>query len=85
MQTLGMVAIIIGYVVCLVGSIWLLVEAFKQSILWGIGCLLLAPVTIIFMIVHWPVAKRPFFLWLKGLAVVLIAVFALHARLPFMH
>jgi membrane protein CcdC involved in cytochrome C biogenesis len=85
MQTLGMVAIIIGYVVCLAGGIWFLVEAFRESILWGLGCLLLGPVSIVFLILHWDVAKRPFFLQLKGLAVILIAVLVLHARLPLIH
>ncbi len=85
LQTLGMVAIIIGYLVVLAGGIWFLVEAFRESILWGLGCLLLGPVSLVFLILHWNVAKRPFFLQLKGLAVILIAVFVLHARLPLIH
>jgi hypothetical protein len=84
MQTLATVAVILGYVLCLVGAIWLLIEAFKQSILWGLGSLFLPFVSIIFTVVHWQVARRPFFLWLKGFAVILIAVFLLHARLPLM-
>jgi hypothetical protein len=84
MQTLATVALLIGWVVCLVGGIWFLIEAFKESILWGLGCLFLGPVSIIFLIVHWQAAKRPFFLQLKGLAVILIAIFVLHARSPFL-
>ncbi len=50
----------------LVGSIWLLVTAFQESILWGLGTLLVPFVGIIFVIMHWDAAKKPFLIWAAG-------------------
>lgn len=58
----------VGLIVALVGGIWLLVEAFKESTLWGVGCLLCGPVQLAFIIQHWQAAKRPFALNLAGAA-----------------
>jgi hypothetical protein len=84
MQTIGTIVALIGFALCLVGSIWLLIEAFKESILWGLGCLFLGFVSLIFIVVHWQRAKRPFILWLEGLALVLVAIFLLKGRIFFL-
>ena len=68
--------LMIGMGVMLVGGIWILIEAFKESILWGIGCLLLAPVSIVFVFMHWDVSKKPFLIHLGGLGIAIIAVIA---------
>ena len=62
-----------GLVVFVIGGLGTLIASFKTSFLWGLGCLLLAPVSLIFLIVHWDVAKNPFFLQLFGLAIMLAA------------
>ena len=68
-----MIAIMyLGIVLVVIGGIGTLIAAFKTSILWGIGCLLLAPVSLIFLILHWDVAKNPFFLQLVGLALAFV-------------
>ena len=66
----------IGIVVCIIGGIGLLIAAFKKSILWGIGCLLFAPVSLIFLIAHWSEAKNPFFLQLLGVVLMFAGVYA---------
>jgi len=66
MSTLGSILSIIGAVVALAGGIWLAVVAFKESILWGIGCLLVPCVALIFAIMHWDKAKKPFLVELGG-------------------
>lgn len=62
----------LGLAVFIIGGIGTLIAAFKTSILWGLGCLLLAPVSLIFLILHWDVAKNPFFLQLAGIAVIFV-------------
>ena len=58
----------VGIVLLVIGGLGTLIAAFKTSILWGLGCLLIAPVSLIFLILHWDVAKNPFFLQLVGFA-----------------
>ena len=62
----------VGLLVSVVAGIWLLVVAFKTSVWWGLGSLLIPFVALIFVIMHWQVAKKPF-LW-NLLGGVLIAV-----------
>lgn len=66
-----------GAVLLLVAWVWLLVAAFRQHALWGFGCLLLPPLAVVFLFVHWSRARRPFGLALLG-AVVLAAPFAIN-------
>ena len=58
----------LGIALIIIGGIGTLIAAFKTSILWGLGCLLIAPVSLIFLVLHWDVAKNPFFLQLVGVA-----------------
>lgn len=50
------------------GAIWFLVESFRESVLWGLGCFFFSPVSLVFLILHWDVAKKPFGLQLLGIA-----------------
>jgi hypothetical protein len=63
-----MILNVVGAVVALAGGIWLLVVAFQESILWGIGCLLVPCIGLIFAIMHWEKAKKPFLIELVGVA-----------------
>jgi uncharacterized membrane protein len=65
--------LIVGLILGVVGGIWLLVVAFKTSIWWGLGSLLIAPVALVFVIMHWQPSKKPFFIYLAGLILVIIA------------
>lgn len=71
---MGEILMGLGIIVAFVGGIMLLIEAFRESVLWGIGSLLIGPVSLIFVILHWDVAKKPFFIQLVGLAVMLAGV-----------
>lgn len=66
----------VGLAICIIGGIGTLVAAFKTSILWGLGCLFIAPVSLFFLIVHWGNAKNPFFLQLAGVALMFVAASA---------
>jgi hypothetical protein len=64
----------LGVFVFLLGGAWLLVLAYAESILWGMGCMLLWPaVTIGFSIVHWPRARWPLLVHFTGLLTALTA------------
>lgn len=62
----------IGFLVMFIGAIGTLIAAFSTSVWWGLGCLLLSPVSLLFLVMHWDVAKNPFFLQVAGFVVVLI-------------
>lgn len=62
----------IGLAIFIIGGIGFLIAAFKNSILWGLGCLLLYPVSIIFLILHWNEAKNPFLLQLVGVGIMVL-------------
>ena len=82
LATLGVVAMWAGLLLLLVGSLFFIIAAFREGILWGLAVMVLPIVPLIFLIVHWHRAKGPFFVQLYGLAAVLLGVFALSARLP---
>lgn len=64
----------LGLALIIMGGIGFLIASFRISILWGIGCLLFYPISIVFLILHWDVAKNPFLLQLLGVGVVLLGV-----------
>lgn len=66
------ILVYIGLAVFVIGGIGTLIAAFKTSILWGFACLFIAPVSLIFLVMHWGVAKNPFFLQLLGIALILL-------------
>ena len=66
--------LILGGILSFVGGIWLLVVAFQTSVWWGLGSLLIAPVSLVFTILHWQVAKKPFLISLAGTVLLLFAM-----------
>ncbi|CAM4217477.1 hypothetical protein [Acinetobacter pragensis] len=67
-----MFIIYVGFAVILIGAIGFLITAFKNSILWGLGCLLFSPISIVFLVLYWQDAKNPFFLQLIGILIVFL-------------
>jgi hypothetical protein len=65
-ETVGLIILIIGYIIGIVGGLMLLVLAFQESALWGLGCLFVPFVSIIFIIMYWDDAKNAFFISLGG-------------------
>lgn len=64
----------VGWLVSIIGSIMLLIVAFKESVLWGLGCLFIPFVALVFIIMHWSISKRAFFIQLAGIALIFLAV-----------
>lgn len=83
MHIIGIALVIIGALIMLGGGIMILIEAFKTSVMWGIGSLLCGIVTLVFVFTHWPQAKKGFFIWLLGLPIYIIG-FVLGGAAAFM-
>ncbi len=71
----GTILCYIGYFWIILGSIWIAVLAFQESVLWGIGCLLLPPfVILIFAYLHSEKALKPFLMYIGGIGLVGIGI-----------
>jgi hypothetical protein len=69
---MGTLLVILGAIAMLVGGIWLLIEAFKESVLWGLGSIFIPFVSLVFVIMHWGVSKNPFLIQIGGLVLLVI-------------
>ena len=79
MAALAGIVTIVGAVIWIVGSLWFLVTAFKESVLWGLGTLFFPLVGIVFLFVHWKEASKPFGVSLLGAALVALVSFCTSA------
>ena len=75
MAIIGWSLISIGMGLGLVGGIWLLIVAFKESIWWGLGSLFIPLVSLIFVVLHWSVAKTPFLISLVSVIMIIAGTF----------
>lgn len=66
----------IGIMIAIIGGVGTLIAAFKTSIWWGLGCLFISPVSLLFLVMNWDVAKNPFFLQLVGAGIIAFCIFA---------
>jgi hypothetical protein len=74
MAVLGIILCVVGIIVSLVGGIWFLVVAFRESILWGLLCLFISFCSVIFLVMHWEESWRPFFLSFGGGVIAFIGI-----------
>ncbi len=65
---MGALIILLGIVIFVIGGLFFLVAAFRESIWWGLACLFIPIVSLFFLIVHWRVAGKPFLIQLLGFA-----------------
>jgi hypothetical protein len=61
---MGMLLLVIGLLINAVGGIWLLVTAFRTSLMWGLISLLVPFAAVVYTILHWKEAKKPFLICL---------------------
>jgi hypothetical protein len=64
--------VLAGLIVCGLSILWLLFIAYEESVLWGLACLCLPLVMLIFVALHWRKARWPFVCYLGGFAVVFL-------------
>ena len=75
---LGLVLLLTGSLLMLLGSVMFLIKAFRVSVAWGVGVLLLAPVGIVFLVKNWRESRTSFLMQLGGLALFVAGVFLGH-------
>ena len=73
MDIVAICLILAGLVFFVIGGFLFLVAAFRESVLWGLACLFVPIVSLFFLIVHWPKARKPFFLQLLAFALMIVA------------
>lgn len=61
-----MVLMAVGGLLGLVGWIWIVVHAFQKSVWWGLGSLLISPVSLIFALIHFGENKKQLLITLAG-------------------
>ncbi|KAF0242000.1 MAG: hypothetical protein FD180_4143 [Planctomycetota bacterium] len=54
---IGTVLVLAGALLLIGSTIWLLIEAFRVGLLWGLAVIFIPIVPLIFIIVHWERAK----------------------------
>ena len=74
MTAIASILLLLGWLVSIIGGIMLLIVAFKESILWGLGCIFIPFVALIFIVMHWEQSKKPFFIELAGAVLVIIGI-----------
>jgi hypothetical protein len=67
-----------GGVLLLIGCIMFIINAFKVSVVWGLGVILLAPIGLVFLFKNWRENKTSFLLQLVGLVLVVVGVLLGH-------
>jgi len=73
--TVNLVLMCVGGLVSAVGTIALIIVAFRRSILWGLGVLFVPFVNIIFVCLNWAGAKTPFLASFIGWIVMCVGIF----------
>ncbi len=74
--TMPTILLVFGVILSVIGGIWFLIVAFQESVLWGLGCMFVPFVSLIFLISHWRDAAKPFGLSLLGSVIIAIALAA---------
>ncbi len=63
----------LGVLLMVIGGLMLLWAAFKESILWGLGCIVVPLVILFFVATHWQQAKIGFLIQLAGIVLFVLA------------
>ena len=69
---MGTILIAVGGIVCLIGGIWFLIVAFRESVVWGLLCLFVPFAALAFLIKHFGDAAKPFGLNILGSILLII-------------
>jgi len=71
MEIVGTGLFVVGLLVAIAGWLMVVVAAFRESVGWGVGTLLIPLVALIFVITHWQDARRGFLTQVGGTAIFL--------------
>ena len=59
---------LIGALLAIIGDLWIVVSAFRTGLLWGLGCLFVPPVGLVFCALNFREAWKPLVVAIIGLA-----------------
>jgi hypothetical protein len=71
LSNLALLIVCIGIGVFALGSLWLIVEAFREHVGWGLAVLLLPIATLAFLVHAWQRAKQPFLYQIYGVLIMI--------------
>jgi len=63
----------LGYALCFLGGLWVIVLAWQKGVVWGLGCLFFPVLQLIYVALNWKQAKSAFFLQLAGFAAFILS------------
>jgi len=69
----ALVLLWVGYALCFVGGLWVVVLAWQKGIVWGLGCLFFPVLQLVYVALNWKQTKSAFFLLLAGLAALFVS------------
>jgi len=75
MEILSSGLFFIGVIVMVVGGIWMLIEQFNTSLIWGLGCLFVPLVSLLWLIMHFDRGMYPLITWIAGMALLIGGMF----------
>src|SRR5207302_1615584 len=79
-RTMLIALLLVAGLIILAGNIVLVVDAFRESAVWGL-CVLFVPfAALVFVIAKWQSAKRGFLIQLAGVPLILLAIPMLKAK-----
>jgi hypothetical protein len=64
--------VVMGGIASLVGWVWIMINAFSESVPWGVGSLFCGLVALVYGILHWDELKIPVLLMAVGTIVGII-------------
>lgn len=71
-EIIGTLLMFLGCIGVVIGGIWFLIETFKTGVLWGLCCLFIPFVSLIWLVMHWQQGSKPFLLQLAGAGVAVL-------------
>jgi len=69
------IAVMVLFAIAMFSYLWLIIEGFKKHVLWGLGIFFIPLVSIIFAIMHWQAAKKPFLINLFASVLIVVVLF----------
>ncbi|MEH6422477.1 hypothetical protein [Pseudomonas sp. CGJS7] len=64
----------LGVALCLIGGLWIVINAFRKSIWWGLGSLIIPFVAVVFAIINFAENKIPLAIYVVGIILLVVGM-----------
>lgn len=64
----------LGVALCLIGGLWIVINAFRKSIWWGLGSLIIPFVAVVFAIMNFAENKIPLAIYVVGIILLVVGM-----------